>query len=277
MRVLDDLDSRPGSASSLLRTIIGVSLRECGGWLSSSSFIELMGTVGVDAARTRTALSRVKQKGLLDRGQRNGEAGYELTAEGQLLLGLGDRRIYTYRSMDENDPWCLIAFSIPEEHRKLRHQLRKHLQGIGAGAVSAALWIVPAYLREEVEGIVTDLNLEACVTLFTASGAASAKYSVKELVCSWWDLAELSKLHESFLARHHRLTDKSPVTSGAEIFGYWIQVLDAWRPIPYLDPGLPASCLPEDWPGSRSLALFTETWSWAQVPVADYLSRFARR
>ena len=40
--VLDDMDSRPGSTTSLLRTVIGLYLRDAGGWMSSDRLIELM-------------------------------------------------------------------------------------------------------------------------------------------------------------------------------------------------------------------------------------------
>jgi phenylacetic acid degradation operon negative regulatory protein len=39
-------------------------------------------------------------------------------------------------------------------------------------------------------------------------------------------------------------------------FAAWIRALDEWRVIPYRDPGLPASALPDDWPGAASAALF---------------------
>jgi len=42
--VLDDADSRPGSATSLLRTIIGCYLRRLGGWIAAPALMELMTT-----------------------------------------------------------------------------------------------------------------------------------------------------------------------------------------------------------------------------------------
>ena len=46
----------------LLRTIIGCYLRRLGGWIASPALTELMTTVGVTQARTRTAISRVRTK-----------------------------------------------------------------------------------------------------------------------------------------------------------------------------------------------------------------------
>ena len=39
-------------------------------------------------------------------------------------------------------------------------------------------------------------------------------------------------------------------------FADYTRVLTAWRPIPYLDPGLPAEFLPRGWPGTSATALF---------------------
>jgi hypothetical protein len=43
-----------------------------------------------------------------------------------------------------------------------------------------------------------------------------------------------------------------------QAFASWIGCVDAWRIIPYADPGLPASWLPADWPGNLSVRLFAE-------------------
>jgi len=101
----DDADSRSGSATSLLRTIIGCYLRRCGGWIAASALTELMATVGVSQTRTRTAILRVRSKGLLDPEVRDGSAGYALGPTASAALERGDRRIYTARQMDTSDRW----------------------------------------------------------------------------------------------------------------------------------------------------------------------------
>ncbi len=274
VHVLDDLASRPGSANSLVRTVVGVAIRACGGWLSTATCIELMEAAGVPANRTRTALTRVKGKGLLVAERRDGRAGYALTPDGAWLLARGDRRIYGQRSMRDGDPWCLISFSIPEEQRSLRHQFRQRLSWIGAGNVSPALWIVPDYLRAELEEIVQDLALTAQVTLFTVQGIQNAGVSGSALAREWWDLDALRALHDDFLEAHsatlaHCAAEPDPAVR----FGLWIRALDAWRPIPYLDPGLPDALLPPDWPGARSGELFRALHAATRDAVAAILDR----
>jgi phenylacetic acid degradation operon negative regulatory protein len=54
--ILDDLDTRPGSASSLLRTLVGASIRDLDGWMSSAVFVSLLGQPGVTAGSSTLAL-----------------------------------------------------------------------------------------------------------------------------------------------------------------------------------------------------------------------------
>ena len=157
--VLDDADSRPGSATSLLRTIVGCYLRRLGGWIAAAPLMQLMTAVGVNQTRTRTAILRVRGKGLLAPEAREGRAGYALEPAAIPALARGDRRIYSARHMATSDRLCLISYSIPESQRQLRHQLRRRLASIGCGTVTAALWICPEHLTGEVEEI---LMISAC-------------------------------------------------------------------------------------------------------------------
>jgi len=266
--VLDDLDSRPGSATSLLRTVVGSTLRDRGGWAPAATLVALMETVGVPAGRTRTALSRVKARGLLEAETRDGMAGYALSSAALPMLARGDRRIHHPRSMAEGDPWCLVSFSLPERERDLRHRLRRRLAWIGCGTVTGALWICPATLVDEVEEIVADLGVDGRVTIFVATEIRGV-HDLADAVGRWWDLPSIARLHREFLGRAGEAVTSDggvPETSGAggdrpdpdprEAFRAWTVVLDAWRPIPYLDPGLPFGLLPDDWPGRESVAVF---------------------
>jgi phenylacetic acid degradation operon negative regulatory protein len=253
--ILDDTDMRPGSATSLLRTIIGCYLRSLGGWITSAALMELMTTVGVNQTRTRTAVLRVRGKGILASEARDGRAGYALEPAALPRLARGDRRIYSPRAMSAKDRWCLISYSIPESQRQLRHQLRRRLSGIGCGTVSAALWICPEYLTSEVEEILTDLGVRRSAAIFLV-GETRLDGGLERAVGEWWDLPAIAVRHESFLSAYGALAsyDLTP----HEAFATWIGCLDAWRVIPYVDPGLPAAWLPADWPGKRSIPLFAD-------------------
>jgi len=255
--ILDDMDSRPGSTTSLLRTVLGLYLRELGGWIAVADLLELMAALDVPAPRTRTALVRVKKKELVVPEMRNRVAGYALAPEAAAMLARGDRRIYHPRNMDTSSRWCVVSFSIPEENRNLRHQLRRRLFWIGCGTVSPALWICPAYLSDEVDEILTDLGVRSHSTVFITDQPQVAG-DLRDAVATWWDLESLRRHHEEFLEQHESdgLIPAEPSVTPREAFGVYIRSVDTWRIIPYIDPGLSFDLLPSDWPGRRSNSLF---------------------
>jgi phenylacetic acid degradation operon negative regulatory protein len=253
--ILDDADSRPGSATSLLRTIVGCYLRRLGGWIAAEDLIELMTTVGVTQPRTRTAILRVRGKGLLAPEVREGRAGYALQPAAIPALARGDRRIYSSRQMDTSNRWCLISYSIPESQRQLRHQLRRRLSWAGCGTVTAALWICPEYLTGEVEDILSDLGVRASASIFLADEIRVVG-GLERAVGQWWDLPAIAARHHAFLSAYGPAMRENFMPRQA--FATWIGCLDAWRVIPYVDPRLPPEWLPADWPGNLSMPLFAE-------------------
>ena len=251
---LDDLDARPGSTTSLVRTIVGLYLRELGGWISSTHLIALMDALGTGAQVTRTAISRLKKKGILDQQDRDGSLGFALTAAGQRMLARGDRRIFEPRSMGPQDAWCLASYSVPETERERRHQLRKYLQGIGGGLVAPGLWIFPDYLRVEVWEILRVLGLEDHATVIV-SNTLEFTGTPQALAAAWWDLDALAALHHVFLEQNGTVAT-SGFPSAGDSFAAYVRAIDSWRTIPYLDPGLPDAYLPGNWPGRKSAELF---------------------
>ncbi|MFS0853992.1 PaaX family transcriptional regulator C-terminal domain-containing protein [Microbacterium sp. 179-I 3D4 NHS] len=244
--VVDDIDARPGSTASLLRTVVGLFLRPLGGWISAAHLVTLAADLGIPPAQARTAIARLKQKGLL-LAERDGAIGYRLNPAALAMLQRGDRRIFRMRQMTDADRWCLVSFSIPETERAVRHQLRRRLHWIGAGVVSSALWICPGHLQDEVLQIVDEVGARQWVIVFPAGMPVTAG-TPEAAAAAWWDL--------DALAEEHRRFQESLTALPAEPFPAYVQLIDRWRMLPYLDPGLPPSMLPADWPGARSFAEF---------------------
>lgn len=259
--VLDDIDARPGSTASLLRTVIGLFLRPLGGWISAADLVALAGDLGIPAAQARTGITRLKQKGLL-LADRDDAIGYRLNPAAAPMLERGDRRIFAMREMQDHDPWCLISFSIPESARSVRHQLRRRLQWIGAGTVSPALWMCPGHLQGEVELVLEELDARRWVTLFQA-GTPQTAVPLIDAAADWWDLEALRTEHETFQRSLDALPD--------EPFAAYVQLIDSWRVLPYVDPGLPPSMLPADWPGRRSFDEFARLSAALAAPALAHV------
>jgi phenylacetic acid degradation operon negative regulatory protein len=216
-------------------TFFGAFLRRLGGWIAVADLIALMAELGLDAQAVRSAVSRLKRRGVIESERRGGAAGYRLTARGEAILRAGDARIYG-RTRNAGGGWLLVVFSIPEAQRALRHRLRSGLAGLGLGIVAPAVWIAPAHLRGEVERLVAELGVSDRVDLFAADPLTDpARY---------WDLDALAAEYSRYLAEW-----ESRPAGG---FADHIRHLDAWRRIPFHDPGLPTPV------GERARQVFTE-------------------
>ncbi|MDQ0993603.1 PaaX family transcriptional regulator C-terminal domain-containing protein [Streptomyces sp. V3I7] len=242
---------------SLIVTLYGAYGRFVPGPVPVAELIRLLAAVGVDAPSVRSSVSRLKRRGLmLPARTTQGTAGYELSAEARQLLEDGDRRIYA-AAAPADEGWVLAVFSVPESQRQKRHVLRSRLAALGFGTATPGVWIAPARLYEETRHTLQRLGLAPYVDLFR--GEHLGFTPTAEAVARWWDLAAIAKAHEAFLQvrapvleRWQRRTDTPP----EEAYRDYLLALDSWRHLPYVDPGLPASLLPADWPGARSAAVF---------------------
>ncbi|WP_128374829.1 PaaX family transcriptional regulator C-terminal domain-containing protein [Streptomyces cavernae] len=242
---------------SLIVTFYGAYGRFMPGPVPVAELIRLLGAVGVDAPSVRSAVSRLKRRGLLVPARtETGAAGYALSPEARQLLEDGDRRVYATASPKDTG-WVLAVFSVPEAERHKRHVLRSRLAGLGFGTAAPGVWIAPARHYEETRHTLRRLRLDGYVDLFRGEHLGFAATS--EAVARWWDLPAIAEQHEAFLDRHApvlRRWESRADTPADEAYADHLRALDSWRHLPYADPGLPAGLLPGSWPGYRSAAVF---------------------
>lgn len=253
--ILDDFESRPGSATSLVRTVLGAYVRDLGGSFTIADFVSWMNALEISPESTRIAVTRLKKKGIVRPCVRDGRAGYEITEQASAMFGRGDGRIFGFRRMADGDRWRLISFTIPESQRAARHQLRRRLTGIGCGTVAPGLWIAPEYLAAEAVDIVRALELSEFVTTFSTS-EIDFPGSLRDAATQWWDLSGIADRHRRFLDRCDALSNRPHPQNARDAFVRFAPLLDEWRIIPYVDPGLPPAMTPENWPGDRAVAEF---------------------
>jgi phenylacetic acid degradation operon negative regulatory protein len=271
----------PGLAAqprALIVTIYGLYARDAGGWLSVAALIRLMAGLGAEEAAVRSAISRLKQRGLLAAARRDGAAGYGLSALGRAVLAEGDQRIFHRPRASVADGWLLAVFSVPEHQRSRRHTLRSRLAWLGFGTVAAGVWIAPGQLAGETRDVLAGHDLAEYVSLFRADYLAFG--DVAGQVARWWDLGRLEQLYQAFidaaspvLARWEQGGEPAGPqreSASAAAFGDYVRVLTAWRRLPFLDPGLPAELLPEGWRGTEAAAQFDALAARLAGPARGY-------
>jgi len=237
--------TRPGA---LILTIYGLYARETDGWIPVLGLIELMAPLGADASAVRSAISRLKRRGVLLSERRSATAGYSLSDDARNFIEAGDRRIFQ-RPEGHDEGWVLALFSVPEQERHRRHQLHSRLDWLGFGTVMAGVRVAPAHMLDETRRELERVGLDQYVELFVADHAEG--YDAAKQVRRWWDLDALQTQYDQFLEEHAEAFAR-PVGLPRDAFVDYVSSLTAWRRLPYLDPGLPASALPATWSGTRA-------------------------
>jgi phenylacetic acid degradation operon negative regulatory protein len=231
-------------------TFFGAFLRRLGGWIAVADLIALMADVDLDEQAVRSAVSRLKRRGVIAAERRGGAAGYRLTEHGLAILEAGDARIFS-RPPNAPHAWLLVLFSVPEAQRALRHRLRTRLAWLGLGTVGSAVWIGPSHVERDVRLLAAELGVG--VQLFRAEHAGLEPLA--EAAAQWWDLDAIAAEYRAYLRKWAR-----PPGGRRRLqpFADYLLQLDDWRRIPFHDPGLPPAALPEDWPGNAAWELFGE-------------------
>jgi len=185
-----DATARSARLRHLIFTVYGLYARHDGGWLSVATLIRLLADLGIDEPAVRSAISRLKRRGILQSRRHDGAAGYQLSAEALAILREGDARIFRRGRATPADGWVLAVFSVPESERHRRHVLRSELTRLGFGMVAPGVWIVPAHPQDTTAETLRRLELDAYADLFRADHLAFGDPAAK--VRQWWDLDEPS-------------------------------------------------------------------------------------
>lgn len=229
-----------------------------------ATIISLMQDIGVESTGTRSSISRLKKRGVIDSVQVNGRNGYALAPSVIETFIEGDERIFHPRRAKKDDQWLLATFTVPESQRNIRHKIRSSLVRMGFGSVTPGLWIAPGHLRKSVLAYFATRGLNEYLEFFMADHIGGT--DPHKNIGAWWDLPALDSLYSDFLERNRGLLTtwaqrdgyRSNLESDARAFADYLVLITQWRRLPYLDPGLPIEFLPENWNALEAERLFQE-------------------
>ena len=243
--------------------LFGDYIRARGGSIWMADLLYLLDLLGIGEHTGRSTINRMVREGWFDVEKEGRHSRFSVTEKGDTILQGGDLRLNEIPTEKWDNTWHMVAYSLPEEKRKRRNDLRKQLTWLGYGSLGPGLWISPNNRLSELRTILKTLDVQDHVNIF--SGSYWGPHSTQELVDQCWDLPALADEYRRFndfyqndLAQFEKMSDSSKTTPSAEdCFVRRFMLPVRLFPILQKDPNLPLDMLPQDWPGTIGRNLFT--------------------
>jgi phenylacetic acid degradation operon negative regulatory protein len=248
---------------SVMLSFLGLYLRGRDVAVSMGSLIEVLARVGIGEEAVRSTVARMGKKGLLARHRSGRQVYVGLTPRSQRVLEEGHRRIWeqgaTNRSWDGT--WTVVAFSVPDDRRSERHDLRTRLHWAGFGPLQGGLWVA-AGRRDVASTVASPDMLEHVVAL---AGEVLAPTTPGDVIGRAFDTDAIADAYRRFLALWSGAPDQV-----SDILARQLLLHTEWLGAVRGDPHLPVAHLPEGWPGIEAEALFRRlAAAWEQPARAE--------
>ena len=235
---------------SLMLTFLGLHVLGQDVAVSSRSFFDVFARVGLGEHATRSTLTRMARRGLLQRHRHGRRVYFGLTPRSTAILVEGAARVHSPPHREPDGSWTLVAFSLPESWARQRHILRSSLLWGGFGLLQNGLWIAPSDV--DVDSLIEDREVRNRTLVFNALPRSATEFETA--IRGAYDIDGLARRYRRFIAewdRRGRPEHTDPLARQLLLHTEWLQLLR-------VDPALPPEYLPGDWPGVRANELFQE-------------------
>ncbi|MEP7203996.1 MAG: PaaX family transcriptional regulator C-terminal domain-containing protein [Ilumatobacteraceae bacterium] len=237
--------------------------------LPSAALVDLLAEFDVNPSGARAALSRLSIRGLLV-GTKDGRNTFYRVAEGfRSLLPYGP--IHT-RAFAKPKPlwdgqWTMVAFTVPEDQRRLRPMLRGRLQSLGYAPLYDGLWVSPHAPNPELDIALQIAPPRSC----TVIRATEVPLKTRLAVASAWNLDDLGRSYSEFISTFRPLLRRLEAgrMSPTEALVSRTRANYRWFVFAVTDPDLPKELLPGGWPRASAHDLFTALVDGLATPAVD--------
>lgn len=254
-----------GSTQSLILGLLGLYLLDQPAPISLPTrfFLDALYPANLPEITVRMTLTRMVERGLLDRVKHGRTAHFSVTNMCRTQLSQGRERIFSTSPFGcGEDIWTFLLFMDPSYKEKSRYQLQTRLDWAGFSKIDPRLWLAPG--RIDAIRLLTDiLPVEMLNDIQFFHGKAPDAERFFALVRRTWDIAMIRAAHLDFQARW----DEEPQHSDTALFRL-IELVNDWTLLLRNDPGLPAQHIAPDWDSDRSRLIFWQRYSLLR-PVAD--------
>ncbi|MFD1146515.1 PaaX family transcriptional regulator [Saccharothrix hoggarensis] len=243
-------------------------------WLPSAAIVALLAEAGVSQAGARATISRLARRGVLEGSKRGRHSSYRLTAAAAHNLAAGGRAIASAATTAWDGHWTLVAFSLPQEDVTRRRELRGLLRWLGYAPLYDGLWISPRELTDKLGAHLVDVG---GVTVFRARHVDVGATGRAPLDA--WDTTAITHDYEEFIRRWNAVLPdiRCSRITGPEAVRARTEVMDTYRRLPILDPGLPLDLLPPGWPREPARDVFNAVYDGLAAPAQEHVRAVASR
>lgn len=262
------------NTQSMIFTIYGDYIRHYGNKIWIGSLIRLLKEFGHNEQGVRVAVSRMVKQGWLTSEKRGTRSIYSLTPRGIERMEEAAARIYKLTPHEWDAKWRILMYTIPEEKRQVRDELRKELLWSGFGNLSNGCWISPNPLDKEVDRLIEAYGIAEYVDFFEAKYKGPQQDA--SLVERGWPLDEIAARYEAFIASYssqyivHQSLIQQGEMSNEECFVERTKLVHEYRKFLFVDPGLPKELLPAQWSGNHAALLFSQYYRLLAEPASAF-------
>jgi len=239
-----------GGVRGMLITVLGDYVRPSGRPAPTSAFIDALTRLGVEESACRQALIRAAADGWLVSERIGRFTWWRLSPAFEEFLTMGAERIFGFTATQPgwDGRWLVVVTRAAETNRAGRHLVRTRLRWSGFGSLAPGVWICTHRDRAaDAELVLREAGVFDDCQIFLSEYLSGGDLAA--LVRQAWDLGEVEREYESFLAAFVQPPSDDPLVRIT-------QLVHAWRRVILLDPALPERLLPEGWIGSRAVQLF---------------------
>jgi phenylacetic acid degradation operon negative regulatory protein len=225
--------------------------------LPSAALVDLLAEFDVNPSGARAALSRLSIRGLLV-GTKDGRNTFYRVADGfRNLLPYGPihTRAFAKPTPVWDGMWTMVAFTVPEDQRRLRPMLRGRLQSLGFAPLYDGLWVSPHVPDKQLDIALQVAPPQSCTVLRATELSMKSRLAV----ASAWSLDDLGKSYTEFIRTFRPVLRRLEAgrMGQTEALVSRTRANYRWFVFALTDPDLPQELLPNGWPRAAAHDLFT--------------------
>ena len=237
--------------------------------LPSAALVDLLAEFDVNPSGARAALSRLSIRGLLVGTKDGRNTFYRVTDAFRNLLPYGPIHTHAFAKpkAEWDGMWTMVAFTVPEDQRRLRPMLRGRLQSLGFAPLYDGLWVSPHAPDKELDIALEIAPPQSC----TVIRAVELERKSRLAVASAWNLDALGDSYAEFIQTFRPVLRRleSGRIGSTEALVSRTRSTYRWFVFAVTDPDLPRALLPARWPRAAAHELFVALVDGLATPAVE--------